>query len=179
MPKLFVKQPDHEENFDPFKTFLTWKAPARPFHKKDRSYYTTIAILVTLLVSICLLAQQILLIGAILAISFVAYVLGFIPPEDVTYKISSQGITLGEHFYFWNYLDSFWFTEKEGQKILHILTRIRFPGELMILLGFQNEEQVKKIVAKFLPYHEIVPKTLLDKWGESLQKHFPLENPHR
>lgn len=168
-----------EDRVDPVRTLLIWHAPARPFRKKDRSYYTTIAILVVLLILIALLAQEVLLIGVLLALAFVAYVLGFISPEEVEYKISTQGVTIGNHFYFWQDLDSFWFSQKEGQGVLNILTHLRFPGMLLLVLGNQNEEQVKKMVARYLPFYEIAPKSLLDKWAESLQKHFPLENPHR
>lgn len=168
-----------EDRIDPVRTLLIWHAPARPFRKKDRSYYTTIAILVVLLILIALLAQEVLLIGVLLALAFVAYVLGFISPEEVEYKISTQGVTIGNHFYFWQDLDSFWFSQKEGQGVLNILTHLRFPGMLLLVLGNQNEEQVKKMVARYLPFYEIAPKSLLDKWAESLQKHFPLENPHR
>lgn len=191
MPKFFTKESEINETKPPdvetdlIKTYLSWKAPSRPFRKKDKSYYTTIAILVVLLILIALLAQEILLIGVLLALAFVAYVLGFVPPEDVEYKISTQGITIGDHFYFWQDLDSFWFAEKEGQKILNVLTHLRFPGQLMLVLdpstssGQESEEEVKKIVAKYLPFHEIAPKSLMDKWADSLQKHFPLENPQR
>lgn len=176
MPEFFVKNPDQKEE-DIVKTFLSWKAPSRPFRKKDRSYYLTIAILVILLILISLLAREILLVGVLLALAFVAYVLGFISPEEVEYKISSQGVTVGDHFYLWGDLSSFWFSEKEGQKILNILTRLRFPGQLMLVLGETEEEEIKRVVAKYLPFQEIAPKTLIDKWAENLQRHFPLENP--
>lgn len=163
------------------KTLLAWEAPARPFRKKDRSYYTTIAVLVILLVLIAFLAREFLLIGVLLALTFVAYVLAFVPPGMVKYKISTQGITIGEDFYFWHFLDSFWFKEKEGSKVLHIQTRLRFPAQLMLVLGDQDKDKdkVTKTVARFLPFHEIPYKSWLEKWSEGLQKHFPLENPHR
>lgn len=187
MPKFFEKNSNQdqssfrsrEESPDPIKTFLTWRAPSRPYRKRDRSYYTTVAVIVILLILIALLAREFLLIGALLSFAFVIYVLGFTPPEDVTYKVSTQGVTIGDHFYFWSELDSFWFESKEGQTVLHILTNFHFPGRLMLLLGSQDEEQIKRTVARYLPYHEIAPKSLMDKWAESLQKHFPLENPHR
>lgn len=191
MPKFFTKKTnqtksqhrpipqDNPPGVNLIKTYLSWKAPSRPFRKKDRSYYTTIAILVILLILIAILAREILLIGVLLALSFVAYVLGFVPPEDVEYKISTQGITIGDHFYFWADLDSFWFAEKEGQQILNILTHLRFPGQLMLVLDSQKENAVKKIVAKYLPFYEIAPKSLLDNWAQSLQKYFPLENPRK
>ena len=195
MPTVFEKEPlkepepaviphpqpheSHESHPDPVKTLLDWKAPSRPFRRKDRSYYTTIATIVTLLILIALLAREILLIGVILALSFVAYVLGFVPPEEIEYKISTQGITIGDHFYFWGDLDSFWFSDKEWHKMLHILTHYRFPAQLILMIGSKSEEEVRKVVAQYLPYHEIAPKSLVESWGEALQKHFPLENPHR
>jgi hypothetical protein len=185
MPKFFTKKPveggktfvSHESAFDPTKTYLTWMAPSRPFKKKNRSYFTTVAIIVVLLVLICLMAQLTMLAAVILAMAFVVYVLGFIPPDDIEYKISAQGITIGGHFYFWGDLDSFWLSQKEGFRVMQILTHLHFPGQLMLLLGDQPEEHLKKIVARFLPFHEIPPQNTLDKWAESLQKHFPLETP--
>lgn len=167
------------------KTLFSWIAAARPFRKKDRSYYTTIAIIVVLLVLIALLIKEFLLIGALLSLAFVAYVLAFVPPNDVTYKISTQGVTIEDHFWFWHELDSFWFKEKEGHRVLYIQTKVRFPGQLMLVLGPStssgqgDEEEVKKEVAKFLPFQELPKMSLIDKWAEGLQKHFPLENTHR
>lgn len=167
------------------KTLLSWEAPSRPFRKKDRSYYTTLAIIVILLVLILLLAKQFLLIATILSLAFVAYVLAFVPPHRINYRISTQGITVGEDFYFWHFLDSFWFKEKEGYKVLHIQTRLRFPAQIMLVLdpqagsGQADEEKIKKAAARFLPYVEVPFRSWMEKWSESLQKNFPLENIHR
>ncbi len=175
-PEFFTpKMMEAEE----IKTLLSWQAPSRPFKKKDRSYYTTIAILVILLVLIAFLAHEFLLIGTLLSLAFVSYVLAFVPPHNIEYRISTQGITIGEDFYFWHFLNAFWFKEKEGLKILHIQTGLRFPAQLMLVLGSQDEEKVKQLVAKFLPFVEVPYKSWLEKWSESLQKHFPLENIHR
>lgn len=171
MPSFFTKSSSDK--------VLIWRAPSRPFRKKDRSYYTTIAILVILLILIALLMHEIMLIGVLLAVAFVAYVLGFVPPEDVDYKISEDGITVENHFYPWVNLKGFWYGQKEGQKILFLSTNLRFPSQLMLVLGEVSEEEIKKTIVKYIPFHEIAPKSLMDNWAESLQKHFPLENPHR
>ena len=184
--KTQPKEPQIEEWFTPkmmeaeeIKTLLSWQAPARPFRKKDRSYYTTLAIIVILLVLILILAKEFLLIATLLSLTFVAYVLAFVPPHRIDYRISTQGITIGEDFYFWHFLDSFWFKEKEGYKVVHIQTSLRFPAQLMLVLDGVNEEKVKKIVARFLPFHEVPYKSWTEKWSESLQKNFPLENVHK
>ena len=186
MPKFFEPEQSNQDNFHPkiaeageVKTLLEWEAPSRPFRKKDRSYYTTIAIIVILLILIAFLAQEFLLIGVLLALTFVSYVLAFVPPGDVEYRISTQGVTIGEHFYFWHELDSFWFKKKDGINVLFIQTHLRFPGQLMVVLGTSDEESVKKEVAKFLPFSEKPQVSILDKWAEGFQKHFPLENPHQ
>lgn len=200
MPKIYQRPdhlleppdllpPGHPDSLDPdldyipeehlVRTLLSWRAPTRPFRKKDRSYYTTVIILIVLISLIALLAGEKMLIGVLLSIGFVIYVLNFVPPEEVENRISTQGITIGDHFYHWQELDSFWFEEKEGHNVLSVLTNLRFPGMLIILLDGVDEEEVKRICVRFLPYHEIPPKTLMDKWTASLQKHFPLENPHR
>ena len=166
------------DEIDPVRTLLTWTAPSRPYRKKDRSFYTTITLLITILSLIFFFFGDKLFIGVLLAFGFLVYVLNFVPPEEIDYKITAQGITIGDHFYHWQELDSFWFSKKEGHTLLNILTRIRFPGMLTLVLNNNQEEQIKRICAKYLPYHEIAPRTLMDKWSDSLVKHFPLENPH-
>ncbi|OGE26608.1 hypothetical protein A3H85_02360 [Candidatus Daviesbacteria bacterium RIFCSPLOWO2_02_FULL_40_8] len=195
MPKFFVKpilDPTHElpahealpphehqaevdDSPDPVRTLLSWRAPSRPFRSKDKTYYTTIAIIVVLLILIALLIQEFILVGVLLAIAFVAYVLGFVSPDEIEYRVSTQGITIGDHFYFWDWLDSFWFSEKDGARVLNVLTHLRLPGMLLVVLGETDQEGVKRVVARYLPYHEIAPKTMMDKWATSLQKFFPLE----
>ncbi len=49
----------------------------------------------------------------------------------------------------------------------------------MMVMGSVPEEELKTVVARYLPFHEIAPKSTLEKWSESLQKHFPLENPNK
>lgn len=168
-----------ENYYDPVRTFISWKAASRPYRKKERSYYTTVALLILLVSLIAFLWGERLLIGALLALGFLIYVLNFTPPGEIDYKISTQGIIIGDHFYHWEELDSFWFSEKEGHKILNVLTKFRFPGLLMMVMGDTPEEELKVISARYLPFHEIAPKSTLEKWSESLQKNFPLETPQK
>ncbi len=165
--------------YDPVRTLISWKAPSRPYRKKERSYYTTGVLLLLLVSLIAFLWGERLLIGALLALGFLVYVLNHTPPGEIDYKISTQGIIIGDHFYHWEELDSFWFSEKEGIKILNVLTKFRFPGLLMMVMGDTPEDELKVICARFLPFHEIAPKSTLEKWSESLQKNFPLETPQK
>lgn len=169
----------YQSYYDPVRTLISWKAMSRPYRKKNRSYYTTVALLIVLVSLFAFFWGQRLLIGALLALGFLVYVLNFVPPTELEYKISTQGITIGDHFYHWEELDSFWFSEKDGSKLLNVLTRFRFPGLLMLVMGETSQDELQRIVARYLPFHEIAPKSTLEKWSESLQKHFPLETPQK
>ena len=171
--------PSVDYQLHPVKTLSSWTAASRPYRKKDRSYYTTVFILIALISLIAFFSGQKLLIGVLLSLGFLVYVLNHVPPEDIDYRISTQGITIGDHFYHWAELDSFWFSKKEGINILNVLTRFRFPGMLMLVLPDDyNDEELRNIIARFLPFHEIAPKSMMERWSESLQRNFPLENPH-
>jgi len=178
-PQEMYEHEPYNEYYDPVRTLVSWKAPSRPYRKKERSYYTTVALLIILVSLIAFFWGERLLIGALLALGFLVYVLNFTPPTDIEYKISTQGITIGDHFYHWEELDSFWFSKKEGQNILNVLTKFRFPGLLMLVMGDAHQDELQRVTARFLPFHEIAPKSTLEKWSESLQKNFPLETPHK
>lgn len=169
----------YDEYYDPVRALVFWKAPSRPYRKKERSYYTTVALLIILVSLIAFFWGERLLIGALLALGFLVYVLNFTPPQDIEYKVSTQGITIGDHFYHWEELDSFWFSKKEGQNILNVLTKFRFPGLLMLVMGDEPQDELQRVTARYLPFHEIAPKSTLEKWSESLQKNFPLETPSK
>lgn len=161
------------------KTLLSWEGASRPFRKKNKTYYLTTSAIIILLILIAFVIQHFLLIATLLAFSFVVYVLAFVPPQDIDYKISTSGITIGERFYLWKELDSFWFKEKEGHQVMIVKTRLKFPAQLLLVLKDHDQENLKKTVSKYLPFYEIPRTTLLDRWTESLQKNFPLDNFHK
>ena len=164
---------------DPLKSLVEWTAPARPFRRKDRSFFINSAIVIILLSLILLLMGEYLAILALLALIFVTYALNLTPPEEINYKITNQGISVADHFYPWDNLDYFWFIHKDGHRILNILTDLKFPSVLIVPLGSSDEDNLRRALSRYLIFLEIPPKTLMDSWSERLQKHFPFENPRR
>lgn len=160
---------------EPLRTLIEWDAPARPFKARDREFFRTIASLLILIVVILFFAQQFMLILAIIATAFLAYVLNTVPPEMVNHKITTQGVSAGDHSYDWKQLKGFFFSEKHGAKILNVDTVNKFPGRLMLLLGNQSEDAVKQILSKYLIFRESVPLTWLDRASSWLSQKVPLE----
>jgi len=172
--KVEAKPVEEVKNLVELKSLLKWQAPVRPFKKRDREYYTTIAAIVFLLAVILLFLKEWLLIAVMVALMFVAYVLATVPPEKVEHEITTRGVVTGGKTYKWKDLRSFWFSKKWKEIILHVETKLNFPGRLMMLLGGVEEKRVKEILQKQMEY-EVPEETFMDRSAKWLQKKVPLE----
>lgn len=157
-------------------TVLEWSAPGRPFKKRTKQYYLT-ALLVMLLVEIILfLFAEYLLMVVVLSLVFVAFSLALVQPKNFHYRISSEGITVEDKFFLWKELYDFYFTKKDGYETLHVRTEAFIPGELILTLGNEQEEKIKKALLPYLSFREYVKPSFMERAGEWLAKNFPLEN---
>jgi hypothetical protein len=83
------------------KVVLEWTAPARPYKKRSREFYTTILSIAFLLGIILLLLKEFLLIGVIIAFAFLSYVLSTHKPEDVAHQVTTKGIRTDNKLFEW------------------------------------------------------------------------------
>ena len=150
-------------------TVLEWEAPSRPFKKRDKEYFKTIAAFIFLLSVILVFLREFLLIGAILALFFVSYVLSTIPPQKIKHRITRCGFETGGRLYRFEELFDFWFEKKWGQEMVCIRT-YRLPGKLIALLGEQEKEEIKKALEKKIPFRGKPEKNFVDKISEWLTK---------
>lgn len=175
LPREPLGLPRETSHPNEIRTILEWTAPGRPFRKRSKQYYLT-GLLIMLLVEIILfLFSQYLLMLVILSLVFVAFALVTIPPHDFHYRISSEGITIEDHFFLWQELYDFYFKKREGIDVAHIRTHAFIPGELTITLGQIGREQIKSSLLPYLPYREVIRKSFMEKSGDWLTKNFPLE----
>lgn len=156
-------------------TLLSWSSPSRLFKKRDREYFTNIAAIVFLLTIILVFAREFMLIAAVLSIVFLIYVLSTVSPEEVHHKITSLGIESTGHFYRWEELADFWFEEQWGQTMM--VLRPYLAPRAIILLGNQEKEKVRDLVAKHIPFREEPQRTWVDSAASWLTRKIPLEKP--
>lgn len=159
---------------EPLKVLLEWKAPIRPFKKRNREYFTTIGAIAFLLIVILLLLQEWVLIAVIIALMFVSYIMGTVQPEETEHKITNRGIKTGGRDYRWGELGRFWFEKKWDQEILQVETLIPFPRRLSLLLGQVKEEEVKKVLSEYLLLEE-PEKVWADRASDWISRRVPLE----
>lgn len=157
------------------KTLLSWSSPGRPFRKRGKEYYLTGLLIMFLVEIILFLFSQYLLMLVVLSLVFVAFALVTVPPHNFHYRISSEGITIEDHFFLWQELYDFYFKKRDGAQVLHIRTRALIPGEITITLGDLDKEHIKAVLLPYLPYREVIRPTFMEKSGDWLVRNFPLE----
>lgn len=162
-------------NQNQVKTLLSWSAPGRPFEKKSRDYYLTTLLIVLFVQVILFLFSQYLLMVVVLSLVFVSFALSSVAPRDFHYRISTEGITIEDHFYLWQELYDFYFKKRGNVQILHVRTHAFIPGELTITLGDMDKEHVKNVMVPYLPYREVIRPNFVEKSGDWLSRNFPLE----
>lgn len=173
MPSKSTHQ-EHAEN--DVVTMLEWSAPGRPFQKRSKQYYLT-ALLIMLLVEIILfLFSEYLLMVVVISLIFVGFALAMVPPKDFHYRISSEGITIEDRFFLWKELYDFYFIKKDTHETLHVRTEAYIPGELILTLGDEPQEKVKKALLPYLSFREYVKPNFMERAGNWLSRNFPLEN---
>jgi hypothetical protein len=157
------------------KTLLSWTAPGRPFQKRGKQYFASVLLIMLLVEVILFLFGEYLLMTVVLSLVFLSFSLALVPPHNYHYRISSEGITIEDHFFLWQELYDFYFRRQQNQDVLVIRTKVFLPGELSIVLGAIHKEQVKSILLQYLPFREVVHQSFMEKSGSWLSKTFPLE----
>lgn len=170
---------DTGENYNEVKTLLSWSAHGRPYIPRGKQFYLNSLLIAFLIEIILFLFSQYLLMLVVASLVFMGFAFSMVPPRNFHYRISSEGITIEDHFYLWRELYDFYFVRKEGVDILHVRTVDFFPGELIISLGDMHKEHALKAILPYLPYREYVKPTFMDKSGDWLYNNFPLERKPR
>jgi len=117
----------------PEETLVTWSAPARPFKKRDKQFFSTVFIIALLVALILFFAGQVLPVALVIAVVFLVYVTAMIPPQDVAVKLTNYGIYVDKDAYAWYEMGRFWFEKKQGVETLQIELG-RFPNRLSLVL---------------------------------------------
>lgn len=170
--------PEYDYSLPQVKTLLSWTAPGRPFRRRAKEFYLNGLLILIFLEVIFFLFNQGMLMLVPPALFFVTFALTTVPPRNFHYRLSTEGVTIEDHFYLWEELYDFYFKKREGVHVLHIRTHAILPGELTLTLGDISEEHARQVLLPFLPFREVIQKTFMDKAAHWLEKTFPLERQH-
>ncbi len=162
------------ENVKVEKVIIEWIAPSRPYKVRTREFYTTILSIAFLLGVILLLLKEFLLIGVIMAFSFLSYVLATHKPEDAKHQITTSGIRTDGKLYEWEKLTNFWLKKEWDQEVIICKTLAALPGVILLVLDPSKRESIIKEIGEKIP---LVKPTdsFVDKASKWLGNKIPLE----
>ena len=175
LPNPDSKEQEHINHSNEVKTILEWTAPGRPFRKRSKQYYLTSLLIMLLVEVILFLFSQYILMLVVVSLVFVAFALNTVAPSNFKYRISTEGITVEDHFFLWQESYDFYFKKREGIDVVHIRTHAFIPGELTLTLGTETREHVKSALLPYLPFREVIKPTFMEKSADWLTRNFPLE----
>lgn len=157
----------------PEEFIFEWKAMSRPYKKRNRQYYTTVALIVFLVSAILFFAGQFLPIAVVVTVAFLVYVLSSVPPQESRIIITTYGIRFDDQLYYWEELGRFWLDERNDQKVINIELG-RFPHRITLLYQEKDESSIIDILSEVL-LQERPPLTSYEKASKWLAEKVPLE----
>lgn len=155
------------------KVLFTWRAPARPFRRRNKEFFTTVLAIAFLLSVILFFIEGAMAVAVVIAVVFLVYVLSTVAPEEIEHKITDQGIYFAGRKRFWDEFIRFWITRRFDNDLL-VFEGFFFPGRLEMVINPQDKETLHNIIEEYLPYEEAEPR-FFDKAAAWLSKKVPLE----
>lgn len=150
-----------------------WRAAARPYKKRNKQYYTTVALIVFLVSAILFFAGQFLPIAVVVTVAFLVYVLSSVPPQESKIAITTYGIRFDDQLFYWEELGRFWLDERNEQPVINIELG-RFPHRVTLLYHQEDETNLVEILSEVL-LQERPPLTSYEKASKWLSEKIPLE----
>lgn len=149
----------------------SWEAPIRfkyPFNPK--TYIIIVSLSLLFIVYLVILGNYGLM-AAIIALLFFVYVTGTVEPYSIKHTITRRGVDTVGRLYEWFLLDSFWFTNKDGQYLLVLDTKLRSPKRLLLLLSKEEVSVLFVLLQDKLVYKEIKKQSWIEKqnYGEYIK----------
>ncbi len=146
---------------EPEKILFSWKAPARPFKRRDREFWVRVIAISGIAGLILFLAEGAMPVILLIAIVFLFYILSTVEPEEIEFKITNRGIKMAGQTTDWSFLSRFWFTKRGGNDLL-IFETFSLLGRLEVIINPKDKEEIQKALSKYV-LHEEAPATYLDK----------------
>lgn len=168
------KKTDEWSNVNEEKVIFEWEAEERAFKKRDRDFWVTCVAILVLFSVILFFAKEFFLIVALGSALFLYYVLSTVPPARIKNKISNRGVYFGEKRYEWEILERFWFGQSLNCQMVFIETKLRFPGQIALVINPKDKKKIKELLTKKIPLVENQP-SFVDKVTIWFSKRIPLE----
>ena len=156
---------------EPERDLFAWKAPSRPFKRRDRQFWVTVGAIAGISGLVLFLIEGAMPVILIISLVFLFYVLSTVPPEEIEYKITNKGIKVVDKRTDWELLTRFWFSRRFDSELL-VFEMVTIPGRLELVVNSKDKDALKKVLSEYLNEEEASPSNL-DKAANWFAKKLP------
>lgn len=143
---------------------LSWKAPIRPYKKKNKTVLRFFLAVAFLLSVIVVFFGDLVLLIPIWALLFLFYVFTITPPPEIENKITVFGVETAGITLRWESLSHFYFYQRFGFEVLTIVSvPPYFYHAYLVLPNKEIKEKVLNLLSQHLIYQEKPQKSFTDK----------------
>lgn len=160
---------------EPEKEVYSWKAPSRPFKRRDRQFWVTIITMAVIFGMISFLAEGVMPVIVIISLIFLYYVLSTVEPEIIIFTITNYGVKMADTRVDWKDLGRFWFSRRFSDDLL-IFEKSGFLNRLEIVINPSERDKIRTHLKKYLSEEE-APPSGLDKAANYFSQKLPGETP--
>lgn len=162
-PDLYPSSPED--------VYYQWIAPSRVVVKRDRQWYWTAALVIAIIVVFAVLVNQLICVAVALSFFFAIYVNSSVPAADVVYKLTKQGLEIGEgesiEIYAWGQLLEYSYYFKNNTEALYIDTILAVPQRIQVLFSQEDRKNINLVLENNLPYKPAPKKQgFFSRWTE-------------
>ncbi|MFW5720324.1 MAG: hypothetical protein ACOCXT_04835 [Candidatus Dojkabacteria bacterium] len=148
MPELLPSPPQD--------IFYQWVAPNKLSIKRDKQWYWTMGLLLMIMIAIATLFREMIWIALAMAFFFALYVNATIGTKDTVYRLTRQGIEIGEgseiEIYAWDQLLEYAVYYKSNTELIYVDTILAVPQRIYILFSQEDRKNIGMILEANLSY---------------------------
>ena len=156
---------DSKEILVPTTVLLEWKTVDRITKERSKYSMRKISVIALFIAFVFLILKDFWLIVIVGVVYFVIYVFLTAPANEVTHKITNNGVLYaGEKLYRWNELRNFFLEKRDNTRVLVINTVDVLPGRLFLILTDEiDTNNIISILNEHLSILEESQKSPIDK----------------
>lgn len=150
-----------------------WSAMDRPHKVWSKDFFSTVIVMAFLVSVIMFFIEGILPVMVVWAIVFMLWSTNRVQPQKTDYSLTNWGLRMKEGVFRYEEMRLFWLEDRWGSRVLRVFVN-RLPWQLVIVVDKDDEDEIKRLMVKNVPYEVPVPSAM-DKVVKWLGEKMPLE----
>lgn len=149
--------------------FYQWVAPASLNVTRDRQWFWTMGLLLAVIIMISLIFSEIIWIAVALSFFFAIYVQASTPTYNTIYRLTKQGIEIGEgsgvEIFGWGQLLEYAYYYKYNTEFVYIYTILPSQSRFLMLFSPEDRKNINIVLESNIPYMPPPKKQgIIEKW---------------